>query len=87
METLHFSRNPVVTMLLSFLVSASLGTPAIVTQPVLPTTRAMDVAPALITPAPVVDHQAIFARDNVATCGYVRGKEGKYLFLTAAVRF
>lgn len=76
MENFHPSRNAVATMHVSFLLFASLGTSAIVTQPVIPITRVKDVAPALalITPAPAVDYQAIFARDKIATCGYISGK-------------
>lgn len=65
-------------MLFSLLLFSSLGTSAIVTQHRLPITRVMDVAPSLITPAPVVDYQAIFARDSVPTCGYVSGKAGEH---------
>lgn len=80
MENFLPSRNAVATMLFSFLLFTSLGTGAIVTQPVIPITRVKDVAPALalITPAPAVDSQAIFARDNIATCGYISGKAGEY---------
>ncbi|MCJ1462747.1 hypothetical protein MMC07_001350 [Pseudocyphellaria aurata] len=73
MENLHSSTNAVATMLFHLLVLSSLGTGAIVTKPVLPLTRKTDAAPAFITPAPIVAHQAIFARGNVATCGYVSG--------------
>lgn len=78
MDHLHYSRNAVAAILFSLLFFSSLGTSAIVTQHGVPITGVVDVAPALITPAPVVDFQAIFARDSVATCGYVSGKAGKH---------
>lgn len=78
MENLHSSTNAVATMLFHLLFFTSLGTGAIVTKPVLPLTRKVDAAPALITPAPIVDYQAIFARDKAATCGYVSGNAGEH---------
>lgn len=78
MKNLHSSINAVANILFSLLLFVSLGTSAIVTQQSLPVTRVVDVAPGLITPAPEVDYQAIFARGNVATCGYVSGKAGKH---------
>ncbi|MCJ1470020.1 hypothetical protein MMC07_008665, partial [Pseudocyphellaria aurata] len=77
MENLHSSTNAVATLLFHLLVFSSLGTGAIVTKPVLPLTRKVDAAPAFITPAPIVAHQAIFARDSAAPCGYVSGNPGE----------
>ncbi|MCJ1426088.1 hypothetical protein MMC29_003990 [Sticta canariensis] len=74
MKNLHSSINAVANIFFSLLLFVSLGTSAIVTQQSLPVTRVVDVAPGFITPAPEVDYQAIFARGNVATCGYVSGK-------------
>lgn len=87
MKKPHSSINAVANMLFSLLLFISLGTSTIVTQQSLPITRVVDVAPELITPAPEVDNQAIFARGNFETCGYVSGNAGKHCQINPAVYF
>lgn len=84
LENLHDSLNAMATMLFSLLLFTSLGTSAIVTQHRLPITRVVDNAPSLITPAPVIDYHAIFARDSVPTCGYVSGKAGEHCYFDSS---
>lgn len=39
--------------------------------------NAVDLAPPQVTPGPEIDSKGIFARANIATCGYVSGNAGE----------
>lgn len=39
--------------------------------------NAVDLVPPQITPGPEIDSKGIFARANIATCGYISGNAGE----------
>lgn len=55
--------------------SASWRSPA--SNPTRAFMNPVDLAPPQVTPGPEIDSKGIFARANIATCGYVSGNAGE----------
>lgn len=47
------------------------------TNPTRAFVNPVDLAPPQVTPGPEIDSKGIFARANIATCGYVSGNAGE----------
>lgn len=56
---------------------AASWSPASNPNPTKAFTSAVDLAPPQITPGPEIDSKGIFARANIATCGYISGNAGE----------